>query len=61
MRERVPRRGEIIGARVGAPPENEAEHFLECPECGGWIDMRDLGQVLEHEGPLPHPVQDGQQ
>lgn len=21
-------------------------------------DMRDLGQVFEHEGPLPHPVQD---
>ena len=23
-----------------------------------WIDMRDLGQVLEHAGPLPHPAQD---
>jgi hypothetical protein len=22
------------------------------------IDCRDLGQVLEHEGPLPHPAQD---
>jgi len=25
---------------------------------GGWIDMRDLGAVLDHEGPLPHPVED---
>ena len=25
---------------------------------GGWIDCRDLGQVFEHEGPLPHPAQD---
>jgi hypothetical protein len=26
--------------------------------CGGWIDCRDLGHVLDHEGPLPHPAQD---
>jgi hypothetical protein len=25
---------------------------------GGWIDIRDLAQVLEHEGPLPHPAKD---
>jgi hypothetical protein len=55
------RRGEIIGERVGGEPKNEAEHFLKCPTCGGWVDMRDLGQVLEHEGPLPHPGQDRQQ
>jgi hypothetical protein len=23
----------------------------------GVTDQRDLAQVLEHEGPLPHPVQ----
>ena len=23
-----------------------------------WIDCRDLAQVFEHEGPLPHPAQD---
>jgi hypothetical protein len=26
--------------------------------CGGYFDMRDLGQVMGHEGPLPHPAQD---
>jgi len=26
--------------------------------CGGYFDMRDLGAVLEHEEPLPHPVED---
>jgi hypothetical protein len=31
-------------------------HFLE-----GWFDMRDLGAVLDHEEPLPHPVEDRQQ
>jgi hypothetical protein len=36
----------------------EQEHFIKCPACGGWIDCRDLGQVFEHEGPLPHPAQD---
>ena len=25
------------------------EHFIECPECGALIDMRDLRQVLVHE------------
>jgi hypothetical protein len=52
------RRGEIIGKRVGEQPTDEAEHFLQCPVCAGWIDMRDLGQVVEHERPLPHPGQD---
>lgn len=51
-------RGKYIGERVGGPPTEDAEHFIRCPACGGWIDMRDLGQVFEHEGPLPHPAQD---
>jgi hypothetical protein len=24
------------------------EHFMECPGCREWFDMRDLGQVLAH-------------
>jgi hypothetical protein len=24
----------------------------------GWFDMRDLGAVLDHEEPLPHPARD---
>jgi hypothetical protein len=32
--------------------------FHSLPGCEGWIDCRDLAQVLEHEGPLPHPVED---
>lgn len=51
-------RGKYIGERVGEPPADEREHFIQCPTCGGWIDMRDLGQVFDHEGPLPHPSQD---
>jgi hypothetical protein len=43
------RRGEIIGQPVDHPPEHEAEHFIRCPACEGWIDMRDLA----------HPAQDG--
>jgi hypothetical protein len=35
-----------------------AAHFIKCPICGVWIDMRDLGQVLAHEGRLPHPSED---
>jgi len=51
-------RGRYIVKLVGARPKDEAEHFIKCPTCGGWIDCRDLGQVFEHEGPLPHPAQD---
>jgi hypothetical protein len=53
----VPRH-KYIGNLVGAPLKDEAEHFVKCPRCGGWIDCLDLGQVFEHEGPLPHSSQD---
>ena len=56
--DRPLRRGEIIGKRIGGEPESEADHYMKCPTCGGYFDMRDLGQVFEHDGPLPHPVQD---
>lgn len=49
----------IIGRNgVAAVKPAEEDHFIKCGTCGGWIDCRDLGQVFEHEGPLPHPVQD---
>jgi hypothetical protein len=51
-------RGRYKGERVGQSVTDEAEHFILCPACGGWIDCRDLGQVFEHEGPLPHSAQD---
>jgi hypothetical protein len=57
-REMIPLRGTYFGRSVGEQPTDEAEHFIRCPGCGGWIDCRDLGQVFEHEGPLPHPPQD---
>lgn len=25
------------------------EHLMRCPDCGKLFDMRDLGQVFEHE------------
>ena len=40
----------------------ESDHFMKCPGCGEWFDMRDLAQVLSHvhdaeieivEGPEP--------
>jgi hypothetical protein len=51
-------RGTIFGRRVGEAASNDAEHFIRCPACGGWIDCRDLGHVFEHEGPLPHTAGD---
>jgi hypothetical protein len=37
-------RGTYFGRPVGEPPRDEAEHYIRCPGCGGWIDCRDLGQ-----------------
>jgi hypothetical protein len=51
-------RSTIMGKRSGGPPLSEAEHFHKCAACGGWFDMRDLGAVPDHEGPLPYPAQD---
>jgi hypothetical protein len=42
----------------GVQPTDEAEHFSKCEACGGFFDMRDLGAVLDHEGPLPNPAGD---
>ena len=42
----------------------EADHFMKCPGCREWFDMRDLDQILQHvhdaeieisEGPEPPP------
>ena len=56
--ETMIQRGKYIGRLVGQTITDEAGHFIRCPGCGGWIDCRDLGQVFDHEGPLPHPAQD---
>jgi hypothetical protein len=49
-----PRRKDI-GPHTGEPAEDEATYFYRCPACGAWVDSRDLGQVFDHEGTLPHP------
>jgi hypothetical protein len=51
-------RDKYKGRRVDADAKDESEHFMRCPACGGYIDLRDLGQVFDHAGPLPHPAGD---
>jgi hypothetical protein len=29
--------------------QKESEHFMKCPVCEEWFDMRDLALVFEHE------------
>jgi transcription initiation factor IIE alpha subunit len=31
-----------------ADAQKELDHFGNCPHCGALVDMRDLGQVIEH-------------
>jgi CRISPR/Cas system type I-B associated protein Csh2 (Cas7 group RAMP superfamily) len=57
--------GEIMRGRdADGIAQTEADHFMKCPACGRWFDLRDLGQVLAHvhdaeigEGPVP-PVRE---
>jgi hypothetical protein len=50
------------GIDIDGVAETEADHFMKCPGCGEWLDMRDLVRVLAHvhdaeieicEGPEP--------
>jgi hypothetical protein len=50
-------RGVFIGQRAGRIVGEEM-HYFRCPACGGYFDMRDLGWIEDHEGPLPHPACD---
>ena len=34
--------------------ETEGDHFGNCPVCGAYLDMRDLGQFLDRRSPEPH-------
>lgn len=36
------------GKPLGPAPQSEREHFMRCPVCGKMLDMRDLGDVLDH-------------
>jgi hypothetical protein len=36
------------GIDAGGIAETEADHFMKCPGCGEWFDMRDLDEVIEH-------------
>ena len=38
---------EVIG---GPPVTSAADHFIQCPACGSWLDCRNLGDLLAHEG-----------
>jgi hypothetical protein len=61
-RLRIPRDkylGLPIDPKTGKPIElPEPDHFYRCEACGALVDRRDLGQVYEHEGELPHPAGD---
>jgi hypothetical protein len=45
----------ILGKPVDGKRANDG---YRCELCGAWIEYRDLGKVLAHEGPLPHRSED---
>ncbi|WP_271604939.1 hypothetical protein [Bradyrhizobium sp. CCBAU 11434] len=36
------------GKPVGWRSQSEMDHYIRCPQCGALVDMRDLGEVLNH-------------
>ena len=38
----------MTGRDADGVAETDADHFMKCPGCGQWFDMRDLGEVIEH-------------
>ena len=38
-------RGKYLGHDADGIAQTEADHFMRCPGCDKWFDMRDLGQV----------------
>ena len=51
-------RGQYLDERRRRSPSDAADNHMRCPACGGWIDFSDLGCVVDHAGPLPHPAID---
>ena len=51
-------RGKYLDGRLRHFPKDAAANHIRCLECGGWIDISDLGAVVDHSGPLPHPTID---
>jgi len=45
------RRHEDQRQGLGGEPQDEREHFIKCRACERWIDMRDLGDLLDHARP----------
>jgi hypothetical protein len=43
-------RGKYLGKASERSAEGEAEHFIRCLACGGWMDCRDLAQVFDPKG-----------
>jgi hypothetical protein len=46
---------EIVRKPVAGKPAHDG---YRCALCSTWIEDRDLGEVLAHEGPLPHRSED---
>jgi hypothetical protein len=46
-------RGKYLDERLRFSRREAADH-----ECGGWIDVSDLGAVVDDSRPLPHPAID---
>jgi hypothetical protein len=40
------------------PKQENNERYVRCEKCGARIDNLNVRQMLDHEGPLPHPKEE---
>ncbi len=45
---------EIEARSMTDNPRKGTMDSYRCELCGAWVEHRDLGKVLAHQGPLPH-------
>ncbi len=43
-------RGKHLAERLRRSSKEAAEDHVKCPQCGGWIDISDLGAFADHAG-----------
>ena len=51
-------RGKYLDERRRRSLIDAVDNHIRCPACNGWIDVSDLGCVMDHTGPLPHSAID---
>jgi|EndMetStandDraft_9_1072997.scaffolds.fasta_scaffold733868_1 hypothetical protein len=51
-------RDKYLGERLRYSRKEAAYSHIRCLDSGEWIDLSELGAVVDHSGLMPHPAID---